>query len=332
MNILALIWIMIIAGGIVLYVILDGFGLGIGLLSIFIRNPDEKDIIISTILPVWDGNETWLVFGGAALYGAFPLAFSEILPAIYLPMIMMVVALLLRGVALEFRLKANKSKWVWEISFFFGSLITTIVQGLILGTFVRGFNLNPLNLEMAHYTWLNPFSITCAVALIFGYALLGSNWLIIKTTGALQQKCYDFSNVLQYIIMFFTLLVSLATPFVDPDIAGLWFNIHYMPYLAIFPFLTMIFFYIQWHGLKNKKERLPFWGSIGVFLMSYFGFIISVYPYIIPRKMTYLQAAANDKTLLFMLVGATIMLPLLLGYTFYSYRLFKGKITQKLVY
>lgn len=332
MNLLALSWAGIIAFGVVLYVILDGFDLGIGILSIFIKNEADRDIMISSILPVWDGNETWLVFGTAALYGAFPLAFSEMLPAFYLPFIIMVVALLFRGVAFEFRLKANKSKFLWENAFYLGSIVTTIVQGFILGTFVQGFNFSPLQQELYPYVWFNKFGVFCAVALIFGYMLLASNWLIIKTEGALQEKFYKISSMLQYFMVLFAVIVSIITPLVDPAIAEIWFDPQKMPYLSILPMTTILFFFLHWYGLKKHIERLPFWSCIGVFATCYIGFIISVYPYIVPRRITYLEAAANDKTLGFMLIGAVIMLPILLFYTYYAYHLFKGKITQHLEY
>ncbi len=332
MNTLALIWSGIIAFGIILYVILDGFDLGIGIAFPFFQDEQDRDIMISTILPVWDGNETWLVFGGAALYGAFPFAFSTILPAIYIPIFMMVIALLFRGAALEFRFKSAKHKFFWDFCIFFGSLIATFTQGLILGTYVQGFNLSVDSVVLHAHQWLNPFGIACGVALIFGYLLLGVNHLIIKTVGKLQNKCFMISSKVQYVILFFAILVSIWSPFLDPAISQRWFNPHYMPFLALLPFLTIIFLVIHQHALKKRYEYLPFWSSIGVFLMCYIGFIISSYPYIVPRHITYLQAAADPSTLLFMLIGAAIMLPPLLFYTYYSYHIFKGKVTKTLGY
>ena len=332
MNLLALAWCGIIAFGIIMYVLLGGFDLGIGIMSIFFRKEEERDLLISTILPVWDGNQTWLVFGGAALYGAFPLAFSEILPIMYIPILLMVISLLFRGIAFEFRLKAIKTKPLWDYCFFIGSIFAVIAQGLILGTFVQGFTIQPTSELSNFHEWLNPFGIGCALGLISGYSLLGANYLIIKTTGNLQEKCFSISSKMQYIILLGFIMVSVWSPFLDPAIMERWLNLKNMPFLAILPFITLILFFLHRYAIKNKLEHAPFWCVIGMFLMCYIGFIISIYPYIVPRKITYLEAAADRSSLLFMLIGACIMLPPLLYYTYHSYKIFSGKVTKKLGY
>lgn len=328
MDWLALAWVGIIAFGVIMYVLLDGFDLGIGIVSIFLNSDHDRDLVISSILPVWDGNETWLVFGGAALYGAFPLAFSTILPILYLPVLVMVVALLFRGVAFEFRLKAETSKRAWDIAFFAGSTVAAFAQGLVLGTFVLGFGKHSGNL----YQWLNPFALTCGLALVFGYVLIGSNRLIIKTEGALQQAFFRISKRVQFVILFFAIVVSVWSPYLDPTLPGRWFNPHYMPYLAILPIATIGLFVLHHYGLMKKHDYIPYWSTVGIFLTSYIGFMISTYPYIVPRIITYQQAAANHYTLLFMFVGACVMLPILLYYTYYSYKIFRGKVTEKVEY
>ncbi len=326
MNWLALIWCGIIAFGVIMYVILGGFDLGIGIVSIFFKDEKERDLLMSAILPVWDGNQTWLVFGGATLYGAFPVAFSAILPLMYIPMLMMVIALLFRGVSFEFRLKAIKTKRLWEFCIFLGSVVATMMQGFILGTFVQGFNLSATAGSIEQ--WFNPFGLACAIALVFGYVLLGSNFLIIKTVGTLQRKSYALSGKIQYIILVAFIMVSVWSPFLDLSIWQRWFNPNYICYLALLPFLTMIFLIVHGIAIRKKYEYLPFWSAIGMFLMCYLGFIISSYPYIVPRQITYREAAADQSSLLFMLVGVCIMLPPLLYYTYYSYRIFRGKVTQ----
>jgi len=326
MDILALSWCGIIAFGVIMYVILGGFDLGIGMMSIFFKDERERDLLVSAILPVWDGNQTWLVFGGAALYGAFPVAFSAILPLMYIPILMMVVALLFRGVSFEFRLKAIKTKRFWEICIFLGSLFATIAQGLILGTFVQGFNLSAN--AGAVDQWFNPFGIACAIALIFGYVLLGANFLIIKTAGKLQEKSYAVSGKIQYFILVGFVMVSVWSPFLDHAIMERWFNPGNMLYLAILPMVTMLLLITHWVAIKKKYEYVPFWSAIGMFLMCYLGFIISSYPYIVPRQITYMAAAADKSSLLFMLVGVCGMLPPLLYYTYYSYKIFRGKVVQ----
>jgi len=332
MNILAAIWAILIAFGIILYIILDGFDLGIGMMVLFFKNEHDRDIMISTVLPVWDGNETWLVFAGATLYGAFPLAFSVIMPILYLPVFIMVIALLFRGISFEFRLKGIKSKPFWDICLFLGSLFSTIAQGLILGTFVQGFSLTVRSEGDPFSQWLNPFGIACSIALIFGYLLLGSSRLISKTTGKLQENCFKVSSKLQYAMWGFVIMVSIWSPFLNYEIKQRWFNPQYMPYLAILPMLAIVSLITHWYAIKNEYEHIPFWSSVGVFLSCYFGFIISTYPYIVPRHITYIQAAAPRSSLLFMLVGACIMLPPLLYYTYFSYKIFSGKTTEKIWY
>lgn len=329
MNLLAFFWVGIIAFGIIMYVLLDGFDLGTGIISLFIKDELERDIAISSILPVWDGNQTWLVFGGAALYGAFPLAFSTVLPILYLPIFIMVLALVFRGVAFEFRLKAQASKRFWDGCFFAGSIIASFMQGNMLGSFIVGYNLGA---EHSSFQWLSPFSITCGIALIFGYALLGSNRLIIKTQDKLQQHFYKISKRLQYIIVCFAVIVSIWSPYLDKAIFARWYNPHLMPFFAILPFFTIVLFLIQFYTLHKKIEKAPFFCSVGIFLLCYLGFIISTYPYIVPREISFTQAAAPHSTLVFMLFGALIMLPILLFYTIYSYYIFRGKITQPLSY
>lgn len=332
MELLALTWCGIIAFGIIMYVLLGGSDLGVGILSIFIRDERERDLMVSAILPVWDGNQTWLVFGGAALYGAFPAAFSAILPIMYIPILIMVIALLFRGIAFEFRLKAIKTKKLWDYCFFFGSLFAVIAQGFLLGTFVKGFDFSHATGVVDVAQWLNPFSIACALGLICGYLLLGSNYLLIKTTGALQQRCFRVSRHVQYLILLGFVMVSIWSPFLDPMIRQRWFDPVNMRYLAVLPLLTLILFAMHWYAIKKQQENKPFWCTIGMFLTCYLGFIISVYPYIVPRQMTYLEAASDKSSLLFMLVGACVMLPPLLYYTYHSYRIFRGKVEENIGY
>ncbi len=329
---LPLAWCGIIAFGVIMYVLLGGFDIGIGIMSLFFRDENERDILISTILPVWDGNQTWLVFGGAALYGAFPLAFSTILPIMYMPILLMVIALLFRGIAFEFRLKAIKTKKLWDTCFFLGSIFATVAQGLILGTFVQGFTVPSIHDTTNIYLWFNPFGIACALGLISGYVLLGANYLIIKTVGQLQKKCYNVASKMQYVIFLGFIMVSVWSPFLDPAIKERWLNPANMPYLAVLPIITLSLFLIHCYAIKKHHEHLPFWCTIGMFLMCYIGFIISIYPYIVPRQISYLEAASDDSALLFMLVGACVMLPPLLFYTYHSYKIFSGKVTQKIGY
>ncbi len=331
-NILAFLWFGLIGVAIIMYVILDGFDLGVGILSYLTLDDRERDLMISSILPVWDGNQTWLVFGGATLYGAFPLAFSVLLPALYMPILIMVCALLFRGVAFKFRLKSPEMKPIWDFSFFAGSILTAFIQGVMLGTFIQGFKVTADMVTIPALQWFTPFSIVCGIALVFGYMLLGANWLIIKTTGQLQQKAYRISKIAVITVGVFAALISLWSPLIDPAIKARWFNLDYIAYLALLPLATGIVFILHWMALLKKREYSPFFLAVVMFLLCYTGFVISSWPYIVPRSITYIQAAAPRSSLLFMLVGACIMLPILLYYTSHSYRFFRGKVTEVIDY
>jgi cytochrome d ubiquinol oxidase subunit II len=332
LDFLAFAWLGIIGFGVILYIILDGFGLGIGIVSPLFKDAHEKDLIVSTILPVWDGNETWLVFVGATLYGAFPLAFSTILPALYIPILIMIIALLFRGSSMEFRLKAHRSRAIWNASFFLGSLFATIAQGLIIASLLTGFNVPNEYASFSFYQWLNPFSLFCALSLVVGYALLGSNRLIIKTSGKIQEKCYRLSTMLQWFSLVCIVIVVLWTQIANPDIKQVWFHSVRSPLFIFLLVLGVSLFMAHLLGLRNKQENSPYWLLIGLFLIAYIGLLASIFPYLIPRKLTYLEAAADPHALMFMLIGAVIILPILLYYTYYSYKIFRGKAHEKIEY
>jgi cytochrome d ubiquinol oxidase subunit II len=326
---LALIWLGIIAFCIIMYVILDGFTLGTGMLLPFL-NDKERDIASSVILPTWDGNQTWLVLGMASLYGAFPLAFSILLPLFYLPLLLLVVSLLFRGAAFEFRLKAPEVKHRWEIIFVIASITATLIQGYIIGNFVEGFSL--VNGEYSVASHFSLFTFLTSVSLVTGYALLGTCRLILKTSGALQDKMYRIAKILSFFLMAAVIAVSLWTPFVYPLVKSRWFNTHYLPYLAILPSITAIAFLGLWWSLSRKKEILPYWLAVILFLCPYVGLMISIFPYIVPYHLTLWQAASDVSSLKFLLVGAVIMLPVLLAYTGYAYYIFRGKVNENIHY
>lgn len=317
---------------IMMYVILDGFDLGIGILFPLFPDKHDRNVLMSTILPVWDGNQTWLVLGGASLYGAFPLAFSLILPALYMPIFVMILGLLLRGITFEFRLKATKSLRVWDVIFFLSSTVVTICQGLVVGAFVKGFDfVNGSTTELTYHLFTK-FNILCSIALLFGYALLGSTWIIGKTTGAIQKRMYRIAKICLFFTAFFLMIVSLCTPFIDTAVRNIWFNPHYIFKLALLPLVTggLILYFI--YALYQRKEYILFWLTIGIFMCSYSGFGISTYPYLIPRILTVWDAAAPHSSQIFIIVGASLLLPILLGYTMYSYYIFRGKIKDIIGY
>lgn len=328
---LALLCYLLIGIIILIYVLLDGYDLGIGILSIFFPNSIDKDIMISVIMPVWDGNGTWLVFGGAVLYGAFPLAFSTIMPATYSPMIIMVVALLFRGIALEFRLKAHSSKNYWDFAFFLGSIVATICQALILSAIIGGFDESVHGLTKVRQ-WLNPLILIATPGLILGYALLGVNRLIAKTEGAIQERFFGISGNIQHILIIFMFLAILASPVVDTRLANIWYNSSLSLYFIIIGFMVLLLLALHIWAINKRQEYTPFWYAVLMFAFSFSGLILSTFPYLIPPKITYLQAAAPHSSLFFILIGVSICLPILLLYTAYAYYTFRGKLKQVIGY
>ena len=327
------IWLIIIAFAITMYIILDGFTLGTGILLPFL-NKQNKNIAMSIVLPTWDGNQTWLILGAASLYGAFPTAFSALLPVMYLPFFVMILALLLRGVAFEFRLKAQNPHrfFNWDTVFFASSIVVTLIQGMVLGNFVEGFEIgsNPLHIMNPHF--IDLFSVFTALALVGGYGLLGATRIVLKSVGDLQKKMYKLAEILSYFLIGCVGVVSLWTPYVNPLIAHRWFFSEIWVYLIALPLLTVCIFGYLVISLKNKKEHIPFWCVIAIFLCNLLGFVISIYPYLIPYKIPFWELAAPRHSLIFTIIGASIMLPVLVGYTWYSYHVFRGKVTKLLEY
>lgn len=324
---LPLIFAVLLAFIVVMYVILDGFDLGIGILFPFTSSEGERDKMMNSIAPVWDGNETWLVFGGAILYGGFPLVYGALLPVLYIPIMFMLIALIFRGVSFEFRFKADKSKPIWNWLFTIGSIAAAFFQGVILGCFVEGFSMNPQTMAIIQSTWLTPFSLFTGVALICGYGLLGATWMIIKSRGKLQSKMVHYARGLLIAVSFFLVFVSIWTPLHSTEVFNRWYQFPNFLWLSPLPLITACAIFLAWRNLSlnSYDERKPFIYSIIIFLCSYIGIAISVYPYLIPRQITIWEAAAPSSTLIFILVGVAIMLPILLAYTLYAYFLFRGK-------
>lgn len=328
--ILPVLWAGIIAFCILMYVTLDGFTLGTAILMPSMTEP-EREQALSMILPNWDGNQTWLVLGGASLYGAFPLAFGTILPLLYLPIVIMVIALLFRGVAFEFRLKSKTGKRKWDWCFTIGSLIATFVQGMVLGAFIQGFHYSSTGL-LPTADWLSLYTVFTGFALVFGYALLGAARLILKTEGTLSVKMRRYATNLAWINLFLAFAVSLWTPFIDPAIFERWFRHSRLWLIFVMPLITFLAWIYLMVSLKKGYEKAPYWMGIIIFCCCYLGFAIGIWPYIVPHEITIWQAASPDGSLLFMLVGAVIMIPLLLVYTGYSYKIFGGKVRDNLHY
>ena len=313
---------------IIMYVILDGFDLGIGILFLFSHNDRERDIMMNSIAPVWDGNETWLVFGGAMLYGAFPIVYGLLLPILYMPIMLMLIALIFRGVSFEFRFKAEQTKPIWNWAFTISSIAAAFLQGVILGAFVQGFNIDESAMVISDPDWLTPFSMLTGIAVIFGYALLGATWLVIKSESHLQRKMVHFAKGFLVIVSVFLVFVSIWTPLHDEEIFNRWYSMPNFFLLMPLPAITALMIYLAWNSLTKGHELRPFVYSIVIFLCAYCGIGISVYPYLIPHDVTIWEAAAPESTLIFLLVGVCVMLPVLLGYTVYAYKVFWGKSAE----
>jgi cytochrome d ubiquinol oxidase subunit II len=324
---LPLIWAILIAFAIFAYVVLDGFDLGVGILFATVRDEHDRDTMVNSIAPVWDGNETWLVFGGGGLMAAFPLAYAVLLPALYAPLLAMLLGLIFRGVAFEFRFRSPRSKRFWDFCFAGGSTVATLCQGITLGAFIQGIAVEGRAYAGGWFDWLTPFSVLTGVALVVGYALLGAAWLIIKTEGALQERMFALAWPLTVGVLVLIVIVSVWTPLLDTEIAARWFSWPNLLLLSPVPLLVAANAAALAAALRNRWEYAPYLLALGLFTLSYAGLGISLYPYIVPRKITIWEAAAPDASLWFLLVGAVVLIPLILTYTGYAYWVFRGKVS-----
>lgn len=326
---LPLVWGFIIATAVFLYAALDGFDLGCGIIFPFAPSDKCRDSIMNSIAPFWDGNETWLVLGGGGLFASFPLAYSILMPAFYIPIMLMLLGLIFRGVAFEFRFKADEShKKIWDIAFHGGSLLAAFMQGIILGNFVQGVEVDGRNFAGGALDWANGFSIIAGLGVIFAYALLGSTWIIMKTNGITQEWA---RKVASYVLVYVAIsmgTISISMPFVEERITKLWFSLPNFFYLLPIPFLTLIGFIRLWFDLRSDRQARPFILTLILFFLGYLGLIISLFPWIVPFKFTIWQAAASPTSLSILLIGTAIFLPIILCYTAYSYYIFRGKTSS----
>jgi cytochrome d ubiquinol oxidase subunit II len=327
---LPLIWAIIIIFGIMMYVVMDGFDLGIGILFPFIKGESDRDVMMNTVAPVWDGNETWLVLGGAALFGAFPLAYSVVLSALYLPLMLMLMGLIFRGVAFEFRFKARPEKrHIWDKSFIGGSLVATFFQGVALGAFIDGIPVVNREYAGGGLDWLSPFTVFCGIALIVAYALLGCTWLIMKTEGHLQERMHKLGRPLALAVLVLMGIVSLWTPLAHTDIAARWFTLPNLFWFLPVPILVLVTMYGLLKAIARKAHYTPFLLTLVLIFLGYSGLGISLWPNIIPPSISIWEAAAPPQSQGFMLVGTLFIIPFILGYTFWSYYVFRGKVTHE---
>ena len=326
--ILPLVWAAVIAFGVFVYVLLDGFDLGLGLLFLAAPSHDARDRMMRSVAPVWDGNETWLVLGGAGLFAAFPLAYAVILPALYLPLILMLVGLILRGVAFEFRFKADTSRFLWDWAFAGGSLLATAMQGIALGAFIQGFAVVDRHYAGGAFDWLTPFSLLTAFALVVGYMLLGSCWLIMKAEGPLLDWAYGQADRALITVFGFILAVSLWTPLDNAAVAERWFSWPNILMFSPVPIVTLAVVVALYRALRLRRVYQPFLLTAALFVLAYTGVAVSLFPYIIPPEITIWQAASPPESQSFLLVGLVPILPIILGYTIWNYYVFRGRVRE----
>ncbi|HSI40861.1 MAG TPA: cytochrome d ubiquinol oxidase subunit II [Xanthobacteraceae bacterium] len=317
---------LILAVAIAMYVVLDGFDLGIGILFPFAANEREKDQMMNSVAPFWDGNETWLILGGGGLLVAFPRAYAIVMSALYLPVIFMLLALVFRGVAFEFRWVAQSSRFVWNAAFTGGSTLAAFFQGVLLGGFVQGIKVENNAFAGGPLDWLTPFAVMCGFGVVVGYALIGAVWLVMKTDGPTAERARGHAKSLLLAMLVFMAVVSLWTPFAFPRIAERWFVTPNLFYLAPVPLVTAALAFAVWHWLERGYEHLPFFGVIGLFLLGYTGIGISIFPYLVPPSLTVWQTAAAPASQVFVLIGLVFILPVILGYVAFVYWIFRGKV------
>ena len=321
-------WAAILALAVFMYVLLDGFDLGVGLLFALRRDARDRDLMVATVAPVWDFNETWLVLGGGGLLAVFPLAFAILMPALYFPILVMLLGLLFRGVAFEFREVGAQRRSVWDRGFFWGSLAATFAQGVVLGNFVQGLPVQDRAFAGTSWDWISPFPLLTGLGLVFGYALQGACWLVLKTEGDLQDWSRRIAERCLWGVLAFIALISVWTPLADERIAARWFSWPNLLWVAPVPVVTAGLALLLWRSLRSGRSLAPFLCSFGLFLLSFLGLVISLWPLIVPPSVTLWDAAAAPKAQAFMLVGTLLLLPVILLYVAWSYWVFRGKVRE----
>jgi len=316
---LSLLWILIIFFGVMMYVVMDGFDLGIGMLFAFMPDRQDRDVMMNTVAPVWDGNETWLVLGGAGLMAAFPLAYSVVLSALYLPLVLMLLGLIFRGVAFEFRFKASdRGRPVWDLSFTMGSLVAAFFQGVVLGAYIDGLPVKDGVFTGSAMEWFSPFPLFCGLGVVVAYTLLGSTWLILKTEGDLHARMKVLASRLASGLLAIIVVISIWTPVAHPGIAQRWFSLPNLVRFAPVPALVVLFSILLQRAVRRDAHALPFLYTLGLVFLGYSGLAISIWPNIVPPSISIWAAAAPPQSQGFVLVGALFVIPFILMYTVWS--------------
>ncbi|WP_396587940.1 cytochrome d ubiquinol oxidase subunit II [Bermanella sp. R86510] len=318
------IWAGIIGFGVIMYVLMDGFDLGQGILFPFAPDEDARDVMMNSVAPVWDGNETWLVLGGAGLLAAFPLVYTVLLPALYLGVFLMLAGLIFRGVAFEFRFKAKTSRYLWNWAFAGGSTLAAFAQGAVVGAYIQGFETENFRYVGGALDWLTPFVVVTGLGMVAGYALLGSTWLIMKSEGYIQQWAYKITPYLLAALFTVFLIVSIWTPLTDEYVRARWFD--NLSFIWLLPMGTLLSAVILLRAIKRKQEGMPFVATMGIFIFAYLGLLVSKLPYIVPPSYTLWDAASAHESQLFLLIGLLFVIPFVLMYTAWTYWVFRGKV------
>jgi cytochrome d ubiquinol oxidase subunit II len=323
------VWAAIIFFSVFMYVVLDGFDLGIGMLYPFVPGRRERDTMMNSVAPIWDGNETWLVLGGEGLLAAFPMAYAVILPGLYLPLIFMLVGLIFRGVAFEFRFKANdRERPIWDLAFIGGSMTAAFFQGVSLGAYLAGIPVSGRSYAGGALDWLAPFPLAAGMGVMIAYTLLGATWLVMKTEGELQQRMVKLARPFTWMLLGAIAVVSVWTPLSHHQVAERWFSFPNLLILSPVPLLVAGAAFLLLWSLERRPHRLPFLAALALVLLGFTGMAISIWPHIVPPAITIWEAAAPPATQSFALVGTLIVLPLILAYTGWSYYVFRGKVVN----
>ncbi|MBN3763655.1 cytochrome d ubiquinol oxidase subunit II [Burkholderia sp. Ac-20365] len=325
---LPVVWAAIIGLGVFIYVMLDGFDLGIGLLFPFFEAKNDRQVMLNTVAPVWDGNETFLVLGGAGLYGAFPVVYSTLLPANYLPLILMVVGLIFRGAAFELRGKANRTQHAWDLAFICGSGLAALCQGIVLGSLLQGIKIANGRFVGGPFDWLSPFSLFCGIGVLITYATLGCGWLILKTDGDLQRNMRSLMRPLVCVLLAVIGIVSLWTLIGLPAVAHRWFGSGNLAWFLPVPILVIACVWGILRSVRLQHEAMPFLLTLAICFLGYSGLLISIWPNIVPPSLTIWEASSSRSSQMFALVGTVIILPIILVYNAMQYRVFRGKVRE----
>jgi len=334
-HVLPILWTCIVGFTVLAYIVLDGFDLGLGILFAVERAPHDRDVMVNTVAPVWDGNETWLVLGGACLYAIFPVAYGTLLPALYPPLVAMLLALIFRGVAFEFRFKVHtqRQKGLWDFSFFAGSTVASATQGIMLGTVIQGIKIHDNQYAGGWFDWLTVFSLFCGLAVVIGYALLGACWLVWRTEGSLQARARRYAKPLAIVTVALIVIVSLWTPELQRQYLRHWYVWPRMLYVAPVPLLVAWLVVVFWRSIADEAVHLtPLLCTLGWFFLCFTGLGISIWPWIVPPSIDIWQASSPPSSQLFLLVGAVVLIPVVLAYTGYAYWVFRGKIGHETHY